>query len=142
MPMPTPKSKAFTYILKQLRGLGAGMSDELCTSEQAIAALGYLRHSFGGWEIPEAEQRSHLRTFRKATPAEVQDAIEKLKGHGRRPSPAEIESTIAGTRGKPTRRHGDVYLHEIPPEEITPPDAVSVYVAQLKDPTSRLRVGA
>lgn len=114
---------------------------EHCDSTQALAALTYLRHSFGGWEIPEAEQRSHLRTFRKATPAEITNAIESLKGSTRRPSPAEIESAIAGRRPKPDKHSRQTYLDDIPVADLTPADELPDLVAQLKDPTSDLRQG-
>lgn len=68
------------------------MSDKPCTSEEAIAAVGYLRHAFGGYEIPKPEERAHLRLFRTATVTEVRQAIDALvaSGRSRRPSPAEI----------------------------------------------------
>ncbi len=44
------------------------MSDSKCSPDQAIAAVGYLRHSFGGWLIPDQEERAHLRMFLNFTP--------------------------------------------------------------------------
>lgn len=108
------------------------MPDELCTSDEAIGALGYLRHSFGGFEIPTQEQRSHLRTFRKFTKDEVLAAIESLKGRDRRPSPSDVEGAILAER-RATRKAAGPFMHQIPPAELTPPDAIPERVAELRE---------
>lgn len=108
------------------------MPDEPCTSAEAISALGYLRHSFGGYEIPDQEQRSHLRTFRKFTKDEVLAAIEKLKGQHRRPSPSDIEGAVLAERVA-TRKAAGPFMHQIPPAELTPPNAVPERVAELRE---------
>lgn len=113
------------------------MSDEVCTSAEAISALGYLRHSFGGWDFQPQEERSHLRTFAKYSTDEVLAAIESLKGQQRRPSPSDIEGAVLAER-KATRKASGPYLNADDPE-LTPPDVVPERVAELRDPNSELR---
>lgn len=115
------------------------MSD-VCDTNQAMAALTYLRSSFGSYAIPEVEERSLLRTFRKFTASEVHEAIEHLKGRGRRPSPDDIEAAVLAAR-RGAKRTGGPYLAETPVEDLTPADQVPALIAQLKDPESPLRLG-
>lgn len=107
------------------------MSDS-CTSEQAIAAIGYLRHSFGGHEIPEQEERSFLRTFRKFAVNEVQEAIDRSKTYPKRPSPADIESSIITARAK-MRRDAAPSFWQVNPAEITPAKEVEKHVNELRE---------
>lgn len=70
-----------------------------CTSEQAIAALGYLRHSFGGYPLSPEEERPYLRLFRTLEPAALRDAIDSLvRKADRRPSPNEIAAEVRKNR--------------------------------------------
>lgn len=72
---------------------------ETCTSDQAIAALGYLRHSFGGYPLSPEEERPYLRLFRTLAPVELRDAIDSLvRKADRRPSPNEIAAEIRKQR--------------------------------------------
>lgn len=74
------------------------MSD-FCTSEQAISALGYLRQAFGGFSIPEQEERAHLRLFGTCTPSELQEAFDELVTvTNRRPSPNEVAQRVKQVR--------------------------------------------
>ena len=107
------------------------MSAPLCTSEQAIAALGYLRNSFGGYGIPEPEGRPYLRLFRNFTAQEVQDAIDALtRIADRRPSPNEIAQQIRARR--PSRRADGPYLCDIPTSDLTMPAEFSDRVSELR----------
>jgi hypothetical protein len=68
-------------------------------SDEALAALGYLRSAFGGWPIPEAEERAHLRLFRTCTRAELVQAIDELvRVSDRRPSPNDIAQRVRRVR--------------------------------------------
>jgi hypothetical protein len=104
---------------------------EPCSSEEAIAAVGYLRHSFGGFEIPEMEERSLLRTFRKFSKKEVTDAIERSKSNTRRPSPADLESSIITARAK-ARRDAAPSPLDVPVKDRTPLTEVEKRVAELR----------
>lgn len=115
------------------------MSDELCTSDQAIAAVGYFRHAFGGYALDPVEERVFLRAFRQFTAIEIRSAIDALVlVVGRRPSPNDVCAQIQKGRRETTKVQGP-YLHETPPEEITPPDQIPDLMAQLRDPNSELR---
>lgn len=106
------------------------MSD-LCTSEEAMGALTYLRHSFGGWGFEPPEERSFLRTFGKCTRVEVLEAIEHLKGRERRPSPSDIEAVVIASR-RSNRVTSGPYQHEIPESELTPPEEIPERVKELR----------
>lgn len=115
------------------------MSAELCTSEQAITALGYLNNSFGGYPMTPEESRPYLRLFRNFDAAEVQLAIDTLaRGWtaARRPMPNDVAKTIAAAKPQGKRPDGP-FLEEQPV-----PEDFGEQMAQLRDPASELRTGA
>ena len=70
-----------------------------CDATEAMKALSYLTRSFGGFKIPEDEQRSFLRLFRKFSPATVAAAIDELVvKSSRRPSPNELAQAMRKSR--------------------------------------------
>lgn len=91
------------------------MSAEMCTSEQSIAALGYLNRCFGGYPMTPDESRPYLRLFRGFAATEVQDAIDKLaRGWtaARRPMPNDVAQVIQSS--KPQSKRGDgPYLTDV-----------------------------
>lgn len=114
-----------------------------CDTNQAMAAVSYFRHAFGGWALPEQEQRAFLRMCRNFTPTEVQGAIDELvKTSGRRPGVNEVATKAKALRGKPQRRHGDAYLHEVSDDDLTPIADLPSMIAQLRDPSSALRTAS
>lgn len=111
---------------------------ELCTSEEAITAIGYLGRCFGGYGIPDSERSGYVRLFRKFTVTEIRDAIDRLVVKAdRRPSPNEVAQELKLVRHA-VRSQGP-YIDEMPAEERTPPWRVPELVQQLRDPDSDLR---
>ena len=107
------------------------MSAELCTSEQAIAALGYLNRSFGGYPMTEAEQRPYLRLFRSFDVNEVQNAIDLLARSWtlpRRPMPNDVAQAIHEQKNPKSKRDDGPYLDNPEP----PPPDFSDRMANLK----------
>lgn len=109
------------------------MKCELCTSEQSIAALGYLSRCFGGYPMTPDEQRPYLRLFRGFTPEEVQDAIDKLaRGWtaARRPMPNDVAQVISASKPKVRASEGP-YLDPTA-TDLTPPSHIPDCVAELR----------
>jgi hypothetical protein len=108
------------------------MSAEMCTSEQAITALGYFNNSFGGYPMTPDEQRPYLRLFLGFAPAEVQAAIDKLaRGWtaARRPMPNDVAQVIQASKPKVRASEGP-YLAEV---EFEPPPDLSDRIASLRE---------
>ena len=98
-----------------------------CTSEQAIAALGYLRHSFGGYPLSPEEERPYLRLFRTLEPTALRDAIDSLvRKADRRPSPNEIAAEVRKSRPRVVARPSE-------PVPDVDPEYVSEKVRELKE---------
>ena len=97
-----------------------------CTSEQAIAALGYLRHSFGGYPLSPEEERPYLRLFRTLEPTALRDAIDSLvRKADRRPSPNEIAAEVRKSRPRVAPCPSE------PPPDVDP-EQVSRHIAAIK----------
>jgi hypothetical protein len=81
----------------------------VCSSEQAIEAIGYLERSFGGYPISEPDRRPYLRMFVTFAPSELARAIDDLARSGitRRPAPADIAAQIHKSRPRPDTRNAD-----------------------------------
>lgn len=90
--------------------------DRNCTPEQAQQALDYLRHAFGGWEIPDMERRAHLRMFLNFPPQTIRKAIDELvRKSDRRPSPNDIAQMARGGRPRtPDTRNQDPWPESSP----------------------------
>lgn len=97
------------------------------TSDDALAALGYLTRCFGGFAIPDDEQRAFLRLFVRFPASTVRDAIDSLvvKSH-RRPSPNDLAQEMR--KGRPAVR--DTRTRDPLPD--VDPAEVSRHVAELK----------
>ena len=99
-----------------------------CDSNESMKALGYLTRSFGGYGIPDDEQRSFLRLFRKFPPAVVNAAIDELVvKSSRRPSPNDLAQVMRKSRPAVA----DTRTAEPWPEPPAP-EVVSEYVRKLK----------
>lgn len=97
------------------------------TSEEAMAAVGYLTRCFGGFVIPEDEKRGFLRLFVKFPVDVARDAIDALVIKSqRRPSPNELAQEM--------RRKRPAVADTRNPEPWPDPTPVSVsrHVAALK----------
>lgn len=90
------------------------MTEHVCDSTEALAALAYLRSAFGGFGIGDAEERVHLRLFRTCTTAELRQAIDELvQVAERRPSPNEVGQRVRMIRRQRARQPAE---HEPWPE--------------------------
>lgn len=103
------------------------------TSEEAMAAVGYLTRCFGGFVIPEDEKRGFLRLFVKFPVDVARDAIDALVIKSqRRPSPNELAQEM--------RRKRPAVADTRTPDQR--PDADPAYVAQKVAELKRLVKGA
>lgn len=90
-----------------------------CDSNEAMKALSYLTRSFGGFKIPEDEQRSFLRLFRKFSPATVAAAIDELVvKSSRRPSPNELAQAMRKSRPAVADTRSPEPLPDVDPAEV------------------------
>lgn len=106
-----------------------------CTTGEATAALGYLTRCFGGFKIPDDEQRAFLRLFVKFPVADVRRAIdESVLKADRRPSPHDLAVKL-----RPLRPAVSDTRNREPVPDVTP-DVVSHHVAEIKRRAGLCRV--
>lgn len=82
---------------------------ESCSSEQAIRRVQYLRQVFGGYAIPDGEDRALVRLFLHYSPEEITRVIDDLvfKKPERRPGADELSFHLKELRCGPDLRARD-----------------------------------
>jgi len=91
---------------------------ETCTSEESLAAVGYLARCFGGFSIPDDETRAFLRLFVKFPPRAVRDAIDELVLRAqRRPSPNDVAQVLRKRQPLPDTRNSEP-LPDVSPDDV------------------------
>lgn len=85
------------------------IAPQSCTSEQAVGRVQYLRHAFGGYAIPDTEDRALVRLFLHFSPEEITRVIDRLllTKPERRPGPSELAEGLKELRCGP-----DPKVHE------------------------------
>lgn len=102
------------------------MSESNCTSEQAMTALSYLRQCFGGYTLPQQEERAFLRLFVTLPPSAIRTAVDELvRKADRRPSPNDVAQIVRKQRPVTATTNPD----PLPDHD---PAAVSGHVTRLK----------
>lgn len=104
------------------------------TPSEAEKAVQYLTHAFGGYPPSDMEKRAYTRLFVSFPVAEIREAIDRLVRAGlvRRPSPADVASTVKTMRREAELAEPTVTVLDDEKDITSDPDEISNRVATLR----------